>query len=340
MVRTISKMLYAKRVRFKSGRLKDFTPEPIEDLLRHIVQAAPNWAQRHWPPPPAPPEVIPAGTGCSFIGRIVDRADGDQKGVYFDVGSYTNGHAPDQMALNFQSSEPDITTDRVRDARGNVREIVTICRCVALGETVIVENVRGSGGVMAVQRLLGKLLQTHCRHGAQDRRYPNIELIDVMSGDLRDELRKAGGAEKVSLRMIEGAEPPPDAWLHPLSAGRDRFGNTAVFAATWEAADSEVLDTEDVIAAVAEREEVDSDLDSVVIHLKDGNTITNLGKYKSKYEVTLRVNDGELPQYSMVISGLWTYLDQLRRPNQNWRLLDDDGYFTTNQPVELAPEQS
>lgn len=336
MPRVIYKTLYAKRVRFKSGRSKNFIAEPIEDLLRGVLLAAPNWARRHWPLPPQAPDVIPPGTVCSFISRISDRQDGDLKGVYFEVGTYVNGHAPDQMALDFQASEPDITTDRVRDSVGNEREIVTICRCVALGETVIVENVRGSGGVLAVQRLLGKLLQVYCTYGPESQRYPNIELIDVMSGNLRDAIRQGGGAEKVSLRLIENAEPAPDAWLHPLKSGRDRFGNTAVFAATWEAADKEALDTDDVVAAAAEREAVDSDLDSVVIHLKDGNRITNLGKYKSRFEVTLNVKDGELPQYSIVVAGLWTYLDQLRKAKDNWRLLDDHGYFTTSQPVELA----
>uniref|UniRef100_UPI0013DCA8F8 hypothetical protein n=1 Tax=Stenotrophomonas maltophilia TaxID=40324 RepID=UPI0013DCA8F8 len=122
----------------------------------------------------------------------------------------------------------------------------------------------------------------------------------------------------------------------PVKAGRDRFRNTAVFSATWEAPDKEALNTDDVVAAAAEREVVDSDLDSVVIHLKDGNRITNLGKYKSRYEVTMKVNDGELPQYSIVVAGLWNYLDQLRRAKDNWRLLDDHGNFTTSKPVELA----
>lgn len=336
MARVINKTLYAKRVRFKSGRLKNFTPEPIEDLLRNILQVAPSWARRHWPLPPQAPAAIPPWTVCSFVSRITDREDGDQKGVYFEVGTYVNGHAPDQMALDFQASEPDITTDRVRDAGGNEREIVTICRCVALGETIIVENVRGSGGVLAVQRLLSKLLQVYCVFGPNSQRYPSIELIDVMSGDLRDAIRQGGGAEKISLRLVEGAEPAPDAWLRPLKAGRDRFRNTAVFAATWEAADCEALNTDDVVAAAAEREALESDLDSVVIHLKDGNRITNLGKYKSRYEVSMKVNDGELPQYNIVVAGLWSYLDQLRRAKDSWRLLDDHGNFTTSKPVDLA----
>lgn len=338
MPRQVMKTLYAKRVKFKPGRTKGFVGAPIDELLLEILNKAPTWSKRHWPPPPAAPNVIGPGVACSFISRIAPRTHGDQKGVYFEVGTYTNGHAPDQMALDFLAAEPDITTARVRDDTGQTREIVIRCRCVALGETVIIENVRGSGGVHAVQRLLSKLLQSYCLYGPQQRRYPTVEFIDVMSGDLRQAILQGDGVEKVTLRLVDGAQPDEDAWLHPLRQGKDRFGNAAVFTGTWEAAGDDVLNTDDVITAAEERDVDDTDLDAIVIHLKDGNRITALGSYKARHEVYVTVDDAGVTHYSELIEGLWSYLDSLRRPKNNWRLLNDDGKFTTDEEVQLVPQ--
>lgn len=272
---------------------------------------------------------------CYFMARIGTRQNGDRRGVYFEVGSYTYGHAPDQMALDFTVAEPAITTERVQ-AGGETREIVTICRCVALGETLIIENVRGSGGVLAVQKLLSKLLPLYCTFGPSGRRYPTLELVDVASAALRDEIIRGRGVAKVTLRMINATPPEPDGWLQPLRMGRARVRDAARFTATWEAADSKQLSTDDVLSAVDEQMEEDSDLDKVLIELVDGNRIDSLGKYKARHEVVVPVDNANVMHASVLIDGMWGYLDDLRRTHNNWRLVDDDGYFTTGSAVEVV----
>ncbi len=334
MTKQVGKTVYAKRVRFKTGRIKDFVPVPIETLLLNLQTVAPTWAKRHWPIVPADGKVE-QGVSCSFIRKMALRSSGDQRGIYFEVGSYVNGHAPDQIQLDFAATEPNITTERVRDSQGNEREIVTICRCVALGETIIVENVKGSGGVGAVQALLGRLFHTYLTWGNPPRRHPTIELLDVTSRDLRTAIRRGRGVERVFLRMVDGAEQDENGWATPLKAGKDRIGNSAKFSAVWEAGDNDILNMEDVINAVDESLEEDSVLDKVSLVLKDGNTLTGLGSYKARTKIYVTVDNAGLLFYSELIEGLWGYLDELRRTRDAWRLIDDNGFFNAEAPVDL-----
>lgn len=328
----IAKTVYAKKIRFKAGRHKDFQPEPIEELLTRLQQIAPTWSKRHWPVVPDEGRLEP-GVACAFIRRIVRRHHGDEKGLYFEVGSYTNGHAPDQMELDFNADEPDITTEPVRDAQGRVREIVIICRCVALGETLIVENVMGSGGVGGVQKLLSRLFSHFLTYGDARRKYPTIELLDVTSADLRTAILRGRGVRKVFLRMVEGADPGDDGWAAPLKSSKHRFRNAEKFAAIWESSDNEILNTDDVVAAVDDSMEEDSALDKITLELNDGNKLTGLGSYKARSQVYVTMDNAGVLHYSELIEGLWSYLDELRISRNNWRLINDDGFFNAHAPV-------
>lgn len=338
MSKQIQKTVYAKKLRFKTGRAKNFVAPAIEDLLLQLQLAAPTWAKRHWPAVPEAGRLDP-GVSCSFVRKIVPRANGDQKGVYFEVGSYVNGHAPDQIELDFAAREPDILTEQVRDSSGKVREIVTICRCVALGETVIVENVMGSGGVGAVQRLLSRLFSTYLTYGNPVRRHPTIELLDVTSPDLRTAILRGRGVKKVFLRMVDGVDPGDDGWSAPLKLGKQRVRNAEKFAAIWESADDGVLNTDDVVAAVDESLEEDTALDKITLELGDGNRLNGLGSYKARSHVFVTMDNAGLLYYSELIEGLWSYLDELRLTRNNWRLIDDRGFFNVTAPVDLTPRQ-
>jgi len=333
--RQVLKTIYAKKVRFKTGRRRDFLPLPIDALLVELKNVAPTWSRRHWPVVP-PTGVLDAGVACSFIRRIGARPHGDQRGVYFEVGSYINGHAPDQIALDFSADEPDITTEQVRDSTGQVREIVTICRCVALGETVLVENVKGSGGVGAVEKLLGRLFRNLLRYGNPAKSYPTIELLDVANSDLRLAIQRGRGVQKVFLRMVDGADPGEDGWTSPLRAGKNRVGNASKFSAIWESPDNDALDTDDVVNAVNESLEEDSPLDKITLELRDGNRISAVGNYKARFQVSVTMDNAGVLHMSELIEGLWSYLDELRIARNGWRLINDSGQFNTDAPVSAT----
>ncbi len=336
MAKQILKTVYAKKIRFKTGRSKNFVAQPIEQLLLRLQAVAPTWSGRHWPTVPAVGR-LDAGVFCSFVRKIIPRQTGDQKGLYFEVGSYVNGHAPDQIELDFTAVEPDITTEQVRDSNGKVREIVTICRCVALGETLIVENVMGSGGVGAVQRLLSRLFNSLLTHGEPPRRHPTVELLDVTSPDLRTAIMRGRGVKKVYLRLVDGAIPAEEGWASPLKGSRERVRNAERFSAIWESADDAVLNTDDVVAAVDDSMEEDTALEKITLELGDGNRLTGLGSYKARSQVSVTMDNAGLLHYSELIEGLWSYLDELRLTHNNWRLIDDRGYFNVEAPVDLQP---
>ena len=308
---------------------------PIDALLLSLKNAAPVWSKRHWPVVPTD-GAIPPFTSCSFIRRIGPRPHGDQRGVYFEVGSYVNGHAPDQISLNFDAEEPDITTAQLRDDSGQVRELVTICRCVALGEIVLVENVKGSGGVGAVEKLLSRLFQHLLTYGNPPKSHPTIELLDVANADLRTAIQRGGGVKKVVLRMVDGSDQGDDGWMSPLRAGKGRFRNASKFSATWESGNNDILSTDDVVDAVNVSLEDDSPLDRVSLELRDGNCISGVGNYKARHTVSVTMDNAGVLHMSELIEGLWSYLDELRITRNGWRLINDTGLFNTNAPVVAA----
>lgn len=335
MSRYVQKTIYAKKVRFRAGRKKEFVPIAIDEALLQLKAVAPVWSKRHWPVVP-PSGILTQGISCSFIRKIGPRPHGDQRGVYFEVGSYVNGHAPDQIALDFAADEPDITTEQVRDSQGKIREIVTICRCVALGETVLVENVKGSGGVSAVEKLLSRLFQCMLTFGNPARAFPGIELLDVANSDLRTAILRGRGVQKVVLRMIENEASQDEGWTAPLKAGKARVGNAARFSGIWESSDNDALNTDDVIDAVNESLEDDSPLDRIMIELRDGNRINGVGSYKARHQVPVTVDNAGLLHYSELIEGLWSYLDELRIARNGWRLINDSGVFNSDAPVTIT----
>ncbi|HEY5780493.1 MAG TPA: hypothetical protein VIT66_01300 [Lysobacter sp.] len=323
MARQVAKQLYVKRVRFKS-RKKGFEAPPLEALLRTIKKNAPNLAQRHWPLPEEG-EEFSAGTSCLYIARFGTRQN--QDGIYFEVGAYVHGRGEDQVALDLSGQDPDVYTGPIIDAAGKKRAIVHIFRCVALGETLLVENQRGTGGAMALARLLAAMFRTHV-----DPDFPNIELVDVASQDLRRDIEAGKGVESMMIRMLDGAPDEDDSYAMPLFSLRKRVKGAGKLQVFWEA-DDDRLDTDDVIAAVDESQEDETALDKVTIKLNNGSVINRLGRYRAKRPIMVTVDSHGVLHHSEIKSGLFEYLNDLRRPVKGWRLINDDGYFLVNKPA-------
>ena len=323
MAKQVTKQLYVKRVRFKS-RKKGFKAPPLESLLRTVRKHAPNFAQRHWPLPVDGEEFSP-GTSCLYIAKFGTRKD--QDGIYFEVGTYVHGRGEDQVALDLSGEDPDVYTGPIIDASGKKRAIVHIYRCVALGETLLVENQRGTGGAMALARLLAAMFRTHC-----DPDFPNIELVDVASQDLRRDIEAGQGVESMMIRMLDGSPDEDDAYAVPLWGLRRKVKGAGKLQVLWEA-DEDRLDTDDVIAAVDESQEEDTALDKVTIKLNNGSVINRLGRYRAKKPISVTVDSHGIMHYSEIKAGLFDYLNELRKPIKGWRLLSDDGYFLVSKPA-------
>lgn len=78
--------------------------------------------------------------------------------------------------------------------------------------------------------------------------------------------------------------------------------------------------------------EEDSALDKITLELNDGNKLTGLGSYKARSQVYVTMDNAGLLHYSELIEGLWSYLDELRITRNNWRLINDGGFFNADAP--------
>ncbi|GAB3335399.1 hypothetical protein [Marilutibacter aestuarii] len=343
--KVISRALQMKRVRFKgrTSKGKPIAYPAIDDLLKRIKALKPHWAQRHHPLP-NPSEPFAAGTSCSFLVDVRPRTTGDMKGVYFEVGTYTHGAAHQQITLDYSQAEPPLENATLPHDGRHARAISNVIRGVALGETIILDSPKGTGGYGAAQQLLSRLIIQNCLKpprppGEPPHKtptWPGIELMDVMSNDLRREIERGGGVATVYMRVAEATPGEDDSWQSRLRGNLDAMPHASKFHAKWEA-DDEPLDTDSVLGAVDEFSEDDSTIEALTLELVHGNRIRTLGKFKVRKPIDVTIDSAGVLHTSDIVNGLWQYLDELRSPDpEQWRLIDDNGNFTTHATVSFT----
>src|SRR5690606_1414872 len=131
---------------------------------------------------------------------IKTRSSGD--GVIFTVGSYVKALTPDQVLPNFNQPEADIRTEPVIGRDGTPREVIHVYRCVAFGQALIVECVKGGGRNSHLSHVLSQLFRAHSHSDL-----PNIELLDVSSNELENIISHGGGIDSMTAKMTKTAKP-------------------------------------------------------------------------------------------------------------------------------------
>ncbi|WP_145985453.1 hypothetical protein [Marilutibacter maris] len=160
--------------------------------------------------------------------------------------------------------------------------------------------------------------------------------MDVVSKDLRREIERGGGVAKIYMRVAEAARVEDEYWQSRLRGALDAMPHASKFHATWEA-DDEPLDTDAVIGAVNEFSEDETAIEALTLELVEGNRIRTLGKFKVRKPVDVTVDSAGVLHSSDIINGLWRFLDELRTPDgDRWRLIDDDGNFTTHATISFS----
>lgn len=322
MANTVERMLHLKCAHFKSGRRKNFVAPSIDSLLLQAAQAAPKFAQRHFPPPSA----LPQGTTCAFIDNIRKRSKGD--GVLFEINVYTFGQTSEQFHPDFSLSKPDINTGPIKDQNGKLREILHTYRCLALGQAVLVEYNRGAGGISLLEHLLSYIFHTYCQNNL-----PSLALLDVTTSDLERAIKSGGGVDSVSLRLVGGMKPPEGAFVAgTLSGLRKHIKGAKQVSLTWDS-DDDVLDSASVIKVANEFRSDESPLDKISIALKDGGSIPSLEKYRERRRIEVGMSQTGTPLVTDVETGLCNYLDELRLVVDGWRVIDDKGNFVAPKVV-------
>jgi hypothetical protein len=107
---------------------------------------------------------------------------------------------------------------------------------------------------------------------------------------------------------------------------KERVAGTQQMSVRWDSGD-DPLDEDDVLRAYDEYTE-SAALAGAVILLKDGQKIDKIGRFRERRRIEVDEGPDGLPLINQLETGMWHYLDELRRPNaNNWRLLDEAGNF-------------
>lgn len=337
MTKFVRRNLYLKSVRFRYGRKRDVSPPRIDDLLRQVRSQTPNFSQRHYPPPEAVGGrkggrhvSIANGQNCIFISNIRDRV-GPKGGLMFDVSSYVYGMQSDQFRPDFDGSDPDIQSGPIQDKEGNTREILHSYRCVALGQSLIVEYNKGAGGLHMLSILLAHLFRTYC-----DKSLPTIELMDVVTDNLSQAIKAGGGVSAIELKVIDSSDAPKRSFISKsLNDIRKKARGAGELVVQWRSeGDSKI--SEDFALKVANDCNRDSTpLSKISIRLKDGPVISSLESFRARREIEVQVTSDGAIAVSEIESGMWNYLDELRMIRKGWRILSDDGYIIQAKTIKL-----
>ncbi|ASK91886.1 MULTISPECIES: hypothetical protein [Xanthomonas] len=259
--------------------------------------------------------------------RRLVQADGSGGGFFFTVGSYVYGQGEHQIAVDFQGPDPNIMSGPLYDADGLQRSILHEFRCVAIGETLIVQNEQGGGGLPALAHFLSNIFRKHS--GVLD--IPSLTFMDVFSNDLRKIIEQGGGVKSMQIRVIQGVQPKEASTLAiatPLYQAKEAVANTGKLIVKWEADDGDGLDVDTVIDTFNAGRALVSDLDKVDLETMTGGPVRNVGKYKAKSEIPVTIDANGIEHKNEIKPLLYAYLDELRTPDSDdWRLIDDAGMF-------------
>ena len=328
--RLARKLLYGKRIRLEcQGQAPAFSTA-LQDMLLAVIRAAPTWVDRHDPARPADGAApIRAGTRCMYIPKTEVRQT--QPGIYFEVGSYVHGEAQDQITLDLDQAEPDIVSGPIETRDGKFRSILHTFRCVALGETLLVHNDRGGGGMDALARYLTHLLRRHGYAGLY-----RLKVDDVFSPALREAIEAGGGAKGIKLDIVGAVPdriPKSQKYGRTLAQFKRLFPDSKKASTTITAPADVELAIDEVESAYNESRQVGSVLDQVSIVLRNGK-VTSAGKYRCMGECFVQLDAKGVFNKVELKNGLFVFLDELRMPHhRNFRLIDENGTFVNRAPI-------
>ncbi|WP_206862581.1 hypothetical protein [Lysobacter changpingensis] len=268
---------------------------------------------RHLPAPAG----VGLGTTCFYINRGKRRNGRD--GYLIECVCYVNGVAPEQTTPDFTANSLPINANPIVDpATGQTRQVIHSYRALFFGQSAIIEVEKGGGGTATLALALTNLLRAHV-----DPTLPGIELMDVVGADLRRSIAAAGGVERISARLATSTTNRRRPLSFRLSRLKQWAGGRAVVHADIEFPDGE--NTNKGIAALDEYA-ADNGLDSVAVHLRDGQKITGLRKFVEKRRMDIQLNPSGAYNMADIEDTMWNYLDELRRPdNDGWRIIDSEG---------------
>lgn len=247
----------------------------------------------------------------------------DDKSCFFEVWSYEPGSMPPTLVPNPLLPNAQIDLSQWNTEDGARPELIHISRVLVYGKAAIVESTRGTGGVEQIRRYLNKITKDY--NFSQFRFY----LSDAISSNLAGEIRRGGGATGFSLAVSAPSETSKNPLMGMLSSIKKHIPATGSLTVDWKS--KSALPTDAVVRAYSDAKD-DEEVDSIIIHLKNGSTIRRLSKYKVKQSVEVTDIGGKNPHNDELAQRMIQYLEELLSPDaEGGRVLNDDGALAANE---------
>lgn len=305
----VDRILLVKAVGYKVGHRKNWTSPRVEDALRDVLNKAPTIAERHYPPKDA--RIL--GALCIFINEHKDLQGG---GLLFEICSYVHGHVPEGIEPDLSKKRAKVEAVNVRGGDGNPRELVHVYRCLAFGEILVVEFIKGGGGAGALMDLLTDLFRRHL-----ELKHPAVDLADIGSSDLRKLIKERGGVSSITARVVDSTMSADGSrFAGLLSKAKGWVQGARKCAITWEN-ESGALDENASISLI---EEADHEwLAGVTLKFKRGGSVCDLNKYRERKSVKVQADSSGRASVSEIETALLEYLGELRDPKRNGPITTD-----------------
>ncbi len=314
---TVSRSFDLRIVKYLAGRRRGFQPPRLDDLIDQLWTNATTIGERHWPPV----ADLEEGMSCLYVNSVKRRrrSPNISDGRIVEVVSYIYGNRPEQITPNFREVSSTIDTPALTDANGNRREIVHSYRIGVIGHSLVVESVKGAGGSAGLAVALTQLF----RQWAEPE-LPTIQLVDVMSQNLRRQIDAGGGVDRIVARLIHESADQSKVGSYLMSQLKENVRGAGVLVASIESVNGP-LNADDAIRFWEECQD-DNALDSVTLHLKDGQKVDRIGRFRERRRFDIQVTRASRVAVNEIEEAIWNYLDELRNPDESgWRIIDDDG---------------
>lgn len=302
-----------KVIKYKSGR-KKFTPKPIHEYLSQISQNALNVGQRH-------SEIIVTG-GTKFACFYNNlKISTNKKVVAFEFCTYLPGAVPSQMLpdLTKQNISHD-TTPIIDKKTSKQKEIVHIVEVVACGDILIIESVKGSGGLSLLGHYLTEQMRKHI-----DQKLPRLVLEDLVENSLSEAIARGNGVRELEMGLLRTATPKTSKFAVSLSKLFGDVGDTTAIQVSFSANNGKLSD-KDVTDAFNECDKTVADgISKVRLHLNDGSVINGFSKYKVRKLVHISDIGGKSPNRHELRREFTQYLKELQTVKNGKRIIDSSG---------------
>ncbi len=285
---------------------------PVESMvLDALGSVASSIDRRHYPPLD---RHIEQGDLCLFVNGESWKLRKASAGLMLELGFYAKGRRYAQGTVA-RGARKIVLAKSVQDEI-SPNEYIDSYRILLKGRALIVESVRGSGGIEPLRRLLNQILKAH------DSNSETLEFSNVASGELEQIIKNSLGVSKVTASLTRRVDPSE-------KDSRSYFAKTLSGLASSFSTNKATVSLTDVQTTAKRATRIlhefeEAGLGAVRLVLGNGRRIT-VSDYLEREEVVIGVTNGT-PNLNEIETALERYFMKLSKHNGGSRLLDNNGW--------------